>query len=321
MQEGVTKQPSPTVGVIDVGSNSIKSLVATRSAEGGLLVIDEHTLETRISEGISRTNPMLSEAAMRQGAAAIANLAERMRGYAPEVIVAVATSAVRDAHNGKVFQEMVATEAGVVLRVLSGEDEARLIGFGVMQDPAVRALGAFYMLDLGGGSLELLEFSEDGKVLQKVSLQLGAVRLTERFIANKEDAISKETLVAVSDYVKSEIARTGFTLRKPVPFLVGSGGAVVYARGLLAGRKGMEHWRRHPAMLLRDELAVLGQELAGQTLEERMNIAALPRQRADIMPVALVTLVSVLEMADAVGLQHSLFNLRFGLAAELLEKS
>lgn len=321
MQGGVEKnKPSPTVGVIDVGSNSIKSLVAVRSAEGGLLVVDEHTLETRISAGISKTDPALTGNAMSQGAGAISVLAKRVQGYGPEAVVAVATSAVRDARNGKEFLEMVKAQTGLELRILSGEDEARLIGLGVMQDPAVRALGEFYMLDLGGGSLELLEFGEGGKVLQKVSLQLGAVRLTERFVVNKNEPIEGEVLEAVTAHVQTEIERAGFKLRKPVPFLVGCGGAVVYARSLLAERKGMEHWRRHPAMLLRDELAALGRDLAGQTLEERMEIAALPRQRADIMPVALTTLVTVLEMADAVGLQHSVFNLRYGLAAELLEK-
>lgn len=312
-------QPSPVVAVIDVGSNSIKSLVAARSAEGGVLVVDEHTLETRISAGISREAPELVEASMQQGTEAIAALAERIRTYQPARIAAVATSAVRDARNGKAFCDRVRAEAGVELQVLSGADEARLIGLGVLLDASVRALGAFYMLDLGGGSLELLGFAEGGTLLQKVSLQLGAVRLTEKFITDKNTPIPGSVLKAVADHVKGAVGQSGFAIRGQVPFLVGSGGAIVYTRSLLAQRKGMGHWHAHPSMLFRDELASLAAELASQSLEDRMKLAALPRQRADIMPVALATLVAVLEMADAVGLQHSVYNLRYGLAAELLQ--
>src|SRR5262245_18529022 len=111
-----------TVAVIDIGSNSIKSLVARRGPDGQLAALKSRTLDARISAGISKDKPMLSEEGMTRGLGAIRELIEEARERRPAKIMLVATSAVRDAANGAAFRERVKKATGQEIRILSGEE-------------------------------------------------------------------------------------------------------------------------------------------------------------------------------------------------------
>ena len=161
-----------TVAIIDIGSNSIKLLVAGRAADGALCSHLMHTVDARISAGISREHPRLSAAGMAAGLAAVRELVARAAPLAPARTVMVATSAVRDAENGAEFRAEVQAATGVAVRLLSGEEEANYIGRGLASDPALSGLRDFYVFDLGGGSLECLAF-RDRRVVQAVSLPPG----------------------------------------------------------------------------------------------------------------------------------------------------
>ena len=115
--------------VIDVGSNSIKLLVADR-APGGLREIVSTTLEVRIGTGIGSGKPSLTHEGMERGVAAISRLVSDAKAQGAERFMAVATSAVRDASNGGVFREQVQAATGLELRILTGIEEANGIGRG-----------------------------------------------------------------------------------------------------------------------------------------------------------------------------------------------
>ena len=140
--------PEPTVAVIDIGSNSIKSLVAARRAGGALEALHARTIDARISAGISRAAPVLSAEGMARGVAAIGELLAETAAYAPGRTVLVATSAVRDARNREEFRDLVRTATGQEIRILSGDEESmNLIGRGLTQDPALAGLLNFYVFD------------------------------------------------------------------------------------------------------------------------------------------------------------------------------
>ncbi|MEO7414095.1 MAG: phosphatase, partial [Opitutaceae bacterium] len=172
---------SDPVAVIDIGSNSIKVLVAARAADGSIQSLNYRTIDARISAGLSQAEPRLSEDGIVRGIEAIKSLLADAASFFPQKIILVATSAVRDAQNGGEFRERVRTATGHDIRILSGDEEANLIGRGLTCDPALSTLQDFYVFDLGGGSLECLAFKER-RIVQAVSLQLGCVRLTEKFI-------------------------------------------------------------------------------------------------------------------------------------------
>src|SRR5262245_15760732 len=131
---------SSPVAVIDIGSNSIKILVARRAADGRIEPLKIRTIDARISAGISQANPRLSEDGMARGLAAIQELLAEAAPFQPARITLVATSAVRDAANGPAFREQVRAVTGQTIRILSGDEEANLIGRGLTADPALAGL-------------------------------------------------------------------------------------------------------------------------------------------------------------------------------------
>ena len=160
----------PSVAVIDIGSNSIKILVAASAPGGGLTLLKTRTIDARISAGISRTNPLLAETGMAAGLDAIRTLLADAAPFTPARTLLVATSAVRDAQNGPEFRTRVQAATGLTIRILTGEEEATLIGRGLTCDPALADLNDFSVFDLGGGTFDvsLLEIG-DGVVEVKAT--------------------------------------------------------------------------------------------------------------------------------------------------------
>ena len=305
--------------VIDVGSNSIKLLVADR-APGGLREVLTTTLEVRIGTGIASGTPSLSEDGMARGLSAIAELYAAALKEGAGRFMAVATSAVRDAANGSAFRERVQAATGLELRILSGTEEADGIGRGLTTDPALSGLRNFQVYDLGGGSLECLDF-RDRRVSSAVSLPLGCVRLTEMFVRAPQGPLEPEDLAAMTRHVTETLLSSGF----PLPAaegtaFVGTGGTVTTARAILAAKVGLklaDSDPRVPVASLREMLALIGPV----DVASRKTVPGLPASRADVFPTALATLLVVAGLSGAQSFQHSFRNLRWGLAAQLLDQA
>lgn len=308
---------SPVVAVIDIGSNSIKILVASRDEAGRIRALQTKTIDARISAGISREKPALSPEGMAHGLAAIRELLVEASPFSPARIVLVATSAVRDAANGGDFRARVKSATGHDIRVLNGEEEASLIGRGLVLDPALVALRDFYVFDLGGGSLECLRF-RDRVITQSASLQLGCVRLTERFIKEPAALLQSGECNALARHVRDELKRSGFRFPVVAPAAVFAGGSMSTVRAIKGARHGLS-LEDTPAIIGTDTLGGLLDELALMTLEQRKAVPGLPAARADVFPAALVTMITLADYAHIERFHHSLHNLRWGLTEEALE--
>jgi len=306
-----------TVAAIDVGSNSIKLLIAQSNTDASdIVTVFTETIETRISTGISRELPSLSAEAIHAGTETIQVLVELARNYNPSQLQIVATSAVRDAINGQDFIDSVRERCGHTIRVLSGTEEATLIGKGLACDPAIEATTRFIQMDIGGGSLELIRFNA-GAIEQAISLQLGAVRLTERFVSDREAPLDTETEASIRAHVQNELECCGLPFDPNEDPLIATGGAFSVARAVLAAEAEMtiDHFR---AELSIEDITRLKEKLAALPLHERMEVPNLPVSRADIVPTALITIEALLEHAQRRQLTHSFYNLRYGLVAEML---
>ncbi len=311
---------SASVAVIDIGSNSIKVLVATRAADGTIVPLKVRTIDARISAGISKSEPKLSEEGMTRGLEAVLSLLADAEKLSTERTVLVATSAVRDARNGAEFRTRVRAATGHEIRILTGDEEANLIGRGLTCDPALRDLRDFYVFDLGGGSLECLAF-RDRCIEQAVSLQLGCVRLTEKFVADANQPLAESARQQIAAHTRDGLARSGFTFSLPPgSAAIGTGGTVATARAIVGAREGQAFDLTSPTVTL-DQMRDLIASLGGLPLAARKQIAGLPPARADVFPTAVATLIAVAEAGGFDRLENSLFNLRYGLAAELLEKA
>lgn len=306
-----------SVAVIDLGSNSIKTLLATRAADGALRAHYARTIDARISAGIGRSEPRLTEEGMQRGLAAVQALLADLAPLHPGETLLVATSAVRDARNGAEFRARVHAATGHPLRILTGDEEATLIGRGLTCDPALRALRDFYVFDLGGGSLECLVFRQR-ELQRELSLPLGCVRLTERFVADPSAPLPAATFGAIATHVGEALQRATFAFALPADAVaVGTGGTLTTVRAIRAARAGRDLEHTDPLIPL-VELIQLRDELSALPLVERRRIAGLPPPRADVFPAALATLVAVAEIGGFNAFRHSLYNLRWGLAAEAL---
>lgn len=305
------------VGVIDIGSNTIKLLVAARAPGGGLDTVHYAVEEARLGRGLGAAQPTLAADARARGIAAIARLLTLARTFNPITIALVATSAVRDAANGAEFVAEVCRATGATVRILTGEEEANAIGRGLAADPALAGAQDFYLVDLGGGSLECLEFRAR-RVAQATSLRLGCVRLTERHIADAAAPFTAAQRNAVATAVRDAFSTDGFRFTLPAPAVaVATGGTVTTVRAMLAAGQGgtlAESSTTVTAAELEQLLAATG----ALPLPARRQVPGLPPARADVFPTALATILEVARLAGAPRLTHSFYNLRYGIADELL---
>jgi len=311
----------PPVAVVDIGSNSIKLLVAVRFSDGtkkGVLQeIFQRTLDERISTGIGRGALRLSEKSMTRGIGAIRLLLADAAAYSPAKIILVATSAVRDSANGAEFCERVRAATGHDIRILTGDEEANYIGRGLTSDPTLAHLHDFYVFDLGGGSLECLAFRER-RVQQACSLPLGCVRLTERFVADAAAPFSSEARAAIANHTQRALRESGFRFDLPSHDAVFAGGSMTTARAIAGLAEGKPLPETASIVTVAMLERVLERVAVLPLVERRTQIAGLPPARADVFPTALATMLAVAEVAGLHAFHHSFHNLRYGIAEELI---
>lgn len=306
--------------VIDIGSNTLKVLVAEKESNGTLREVLAKTLDVRISKGIGSGAPRLSDESVARALVAIEELAKDARREGADLVTAVATSAVRDAANGPEFRERVRSLTGIEVRILSGDEEAHLIGRGLTTDPALASLKDFNVYDLGGGSLECIAF-RDRAVTHAVSLPLGCVRLTEMLVSDAHSPFSEPEAQRVRDHVEAVLRKSGFPLAVPPRVTaVGCGGTVTTARLIRAAHQRVALAQTASTVEVL-ELRMLLNRIGALSLEGRKKIEGLAGARADVYPTALLTLLTLADLGGFPAYTHSLRNLRWGLAASLLENS
>jgi exopolyphosphatase/guanosine-5'-triphosphate,3'-diphosphate pyrophosphatase len=301
------------LGAIDVGSNSIRLLVARWDPDIGLEVIDEVKAMPRLARGIAHTGALDAEA-MEAAYAALARMVGVAQRRGVSRLVAVATSAMRDASNGPAFAERIRRELGLALEIIDTDREARLSWRSVahhFQLEDTRALVA----DIGGGSLELVA-AIDGLVEAAVSLPLGAVRLTETWLPGERDA--RKEVVALRKAVRAE-------LRKAMPWrdlrqavLFGSGGTFTNLARIAAARRGHPTDPIHGTTVSTGEVEGLLEWLTTMSAAERARVPGLNPQRADIILAGIGVTAELLALADARELTVSAYGLREGLLLELV---
>lgn len=268
------------VAAIDVGTNSFHLLVADFDDSGHFEVVTREKEPVRLGSGADDMK-RLSPDAMDRGIAALSRM-KRIADHAgaPDVL-AVATSAVREATNRSEFVQRAWTEAGVHVEVVSGVEEARLIHLGVLQSAPVFDR-RHVVFDIGGGSTELI-VGEGSKPLLLRSLKLGAIRLTDRFFPDGvvEPGSVEACAIHVDGYLvglDAEIGALGFEVA------VGSSGTIITLARMCAARRGDRLTRTGNLSFTRDELEDLVEELAELPRpRDRLSLQGLEERRADII--------------------------------------
>src|SRR6195256_1545827 len=187
------------ISAIDIGSNSIRQTIADVSPTGVIRVVDEMKAAPRLGAGLYKKGA-LSEVAIQNALTTLTRMATLANQLGVKRTEVVATSAVRDASNREEFIKLVRQETGLKVRVLRGEDEARL-SFRSALAHFDLGVGRAVVMDIGGGSLELA-LSADGLVERLISLPLGAIRVTEEYLVQPA---KKKAMRKLRKHVRSEL--------------------------------------------------------------------------------------------------------------------
>ncbi|VBB06404.1 ppx/gppa phosphatase [Lucifera butyrica] len=271
---------------IDIGTNSVRLLVAD-VREGILYPLYREMATTRLGTGVHKTGKLGREP-MHNTAAAVAGMVAQAQDRGARNIVVVATSAVRDAVNRKEFLQLCYDVAGVEVSVLSGPEEARLSYTGAVYGE--NAKSRFLVIDIGGGSTEMV-LGRNGELEEAISLDIGAVRLSELFPAGTDGTVPH--LDTIRDYVIKQLAVTS-SWERPGRML-GVGGTTTSLAAMEQHLPVYDSSRVQGYYLSLATVRAWLTRLAAMTLSERGQVAGLQSKRADIIVYGIVILVCILE--------------------------
>jgi exopolyphosphatase/guanosine-5'-triphosphate,3'-diphosphate pyrophosphatase len=299
------------VAAIDIGSNSIRQIVADVSPEGAIQVVDEMKAAPRLAAGLATTG-VIADTSMRAAVEAVERMATLARQLGAQRIDAVATSAVREAGNAADLLAAIQRAAGLKVRVVEGDEEARL-SFRSAVAHFDLGVGRTVVLDIGGGSLELA-LSAEGVIEHLTSMPFGAIRLTEEFFsAGITSKGVKRLRRAVADGLKPELPRRDWRGAQ----LIGSGGTFTNLAGIYLSRQGILTARSvHGAHIPRADLEHILDMLVEMAADERRSVPGLNPERADIIVAGLAVAAEVLRRLEARDIVVSRYGIREGLLLE-----
>ncbi|HXY42595.1 MAG TPA: Ppx/GppA phosphatase family protein [Acidimicrobiales bacterium] len=299
------------VAAVDCGTNSTRLLIA--GADG--TAIDRRMRITRLGEGVDLSG-RLQPAAIRRTLDVLAEYREATSARGVQQSRAVATSAIRDAANARAFLEPAAAAIGTGLTVLTGVEEGRLSYRGATSE-LPESEGPYLVVDVGGGSTELVTGRRDGSV-EALSLDVGCVRVTERFLL--ADPPTKGQLTEARTYVAGlmEYARGGHQALRRAKTLVGLAGTVSALAMLSLRLESYDRAAVHHARLRRAEVARLLGELCAETVEKRRERVGMEHDRADVIIGGAVVLMAVLDVFGFDELIVSESDILDGIVGELL---
>lgn len=301
------------LAAIDVGSNSIRLLVAEYGRDSGLTVIDEVKEQPRLATGVAQTG-RLDSGAMDRAIEALTRMKGVCERRGVTRIAAVATAAVREATNGPDFVRRVREATGLNLRVIDAEQEAHLSYRSVAHHFPLEG-GRTVVADIGGGSLELIS-AVDGLIEHSISLPFGAVRLTELHLAGRSD--TRAAIRKLRGYLRRQFRRKLPLRDWGALTLIGSGGSFTNLGRMAAARRGLPASDPvHGTAVTVGEVEHLLEWLAGMSPERRAEVPGLSPLRSDIILAGLAVTAELLERIEGREVKISAFGLREGLLLEM----
>jgi exopolyphosphatase/guanosine-5'-triphosphate,3'-diphosphate pyrophosphatase len=296
----------PVFAAVDIGSNSVRLSIA-ELRRGRLVGLHQDREVTRLGEG-AFTDGNLQPQAMARSLKVLTRFHRTVQSFAVERIRVIATSALRDSTNGRIFAEWVRSATGWNLEIISGLEEGRLIHLGVLASLRSRP-ARMLLMDLGGGSCELT-LSEKGHVREIVTLPLGAVRLTQEFI--RRDPPAQEDLKRLHDFIMEEAAHLPRKLtRSNAKLVIATSGT---AAALAGAAQSLKLARGRITQTAIDKLA---KRLAKMTARQRAAIKGINPKRAEIVIAGATVYAHLMDLCGLAAFRYSPLGLRDGILAQM----
>jgi exopolyphosphatase/guanosine-5'-triphosphate,3'-diphosphate pyrophosphatase len=298
--------------VIDMGTNSVKFHVGERGSDGSWRTVVDRSEMTRLGENLHETGE-ISDAAIARTADAIAGMVEEARRLGARAIAAVGTAGMRIARNSADVIRTIHERTGITIEVIPGDEEGRLAYLAVLTGLGEQD-GRLVVFDTGGGSSQFT-FGEGSKVLERFSVDVGAVRYTERFGLDHEISadVLREALAAISE----DLSRLDD--HPPADVLVGMGGAVTNMTAVMLELATYDAGRVQGATLDRAEVDRQIELYRSRDPDARRAIVGLQPKRAEVILAGACIVRTVMEklgMASLIvsdrGVRHGLLVDRFG---------
>ena len=305
------------IAVIDMGTNTFNLVIADHN-QSHYTILHHDKFVVKLGEGGINLNIIRPEPFWR-AVDYIEKILEVVKAFKVTEIFAFATSAIREASNGKLFVEAIDKLFGLKVEVISGDREAALIYSGVKSAVTLSNKKSLIM-DIGGGSTEFIIGNND-EIFWKRSYKLGAARLLELF--SPPEPMSKECLTAIETYLNKELSSLDEVLKEhEIEELIGSSGSFDTFAEMIC------HRHYFPEMLVGKTtfdfnltyLASLHQRLLNSTRIQRLEMPGMIAMRVDMIVIASVFLHFVLNKYGISKVRLSTYSLKEGVLYQMIRK-
>jgi len=299
------------ISSIDLGTNSVVLIIVDVDRDKNLKQLYFESHITRIGFQIDKThkiNPNAAELSMNT----FQKYKKISDKYSVNHILACSTSALRDAINGVDFINRIYKETGIYPEIISGEDEAKFI-YTAIKHEFPEFTNNLLAMDIGGGSTELVYSKSKNNILVK-SINIGAVRFTEKYIKNAP-MTSDEKLKAESTIMNM---LPELTIPENSINAVGSGGTITTLQAVKLKVNKHDHKKIHKSILKIEDVRKLLSLFNSLQLEKRKLLKGLPSKRADIIPMGALITLSIMQKYNLSELHISNRGLRWGMIYDYL---
>jgi exopolyphosphatase/guanosine-5'-triphosphate,3'-diphosphate pyrophosphatase len=304
------------MAAIDIGTNSIRLLVAEPLRSGNYRILDEEKEATRLGASLTKTG-RLDPLAVEKSLAALRRMKKIAEGFQVTQLRTIATCAVREANNGEDFRRRALDELGIEIEVISAKQEALLAFFSVQRtfDLADKHVA---VVDIGGGSTEIV--LAYGNLVEAIyTTQLGAVRLSEMF--GNGPGMAGEDFPRLLDHIDRHLRKH---TRNPVfapHVLYGSGGTFTSLASMVMAGKNHSNLPVRGYQVTRAEVRHLLERLRKMPLRDRSAVPGLSADRVDIIVAGLAIVDRVMDRLECNLLQVHNRGVRDGLLLTMIDQS
>ena len=304
--------------VIDLGSNSVRLQVARPIDGGGYEVVFEAKEPVRLGENVFITK-MLAPQAMDRTIFVLKQFARKMEEYDVSHLHAVTTSAVRSSENRDVFLNRVKSEVGIDIDVISGEEEGKLIGLGLLRYPYFNG-HPYLLIDIGGGSTEI-SYTDGESTIFTQSLELGAVRLTEMFV--RSDPISHNDYNNLYSHVANVMNPVIKHITSNYSFVgaIGTSGSASVLASIDRVLRNLPATKQQDYLLDRASITHTLRKIKKLNYHDRLKIKGIDKKRAEIIVAGATVLEYFLNTAGLNNIWVSQKGLKDGVMIKLLSNS
>jgi exopolyphosphatase/guanosine-5'-triphosphate,3'-diphosphate pyrophosphatase len=297
---------------IDIGSNTVRSIVVEVPVGGSHRIVDDERAMTRLGRGLESTGTLNPQAA-EETVTALKAMMRIGRSMGVTEVRAIATEAVRRASNGQDLLDRIRDEAGLEVEIVSEEEEGRLVWLSAAS--IAKDMPFAVVVDIGGGSVEIVQ-AMGGEPVSVVSMRIGARVMSERFIA--EDPVSDGSFKSLKRHIRRTLRSEVTPLEPGVPTIVGSGGTVSSIAAMAGAMRGKRYESLHGVEVSRADVMQLLGILSHSTAGQRLAMPGASPDRADIILAGTLVLAETMKLFGASNVIVNAKGIREGIVLDTL---